>query len=443
MTQFLRSRPVRGSVRNALATTIIVAIALAVTGQSRAFDPASGDYAKDDPLDIRIMAYNTQGNFIADPTADPEFNRIITAINPDIISFEEIPSSLSASDIQTRLNTLRPVGGAGWQVYLGKLGGTRDVIASRFPLTLTRQDTIPVSSTRGVTIALVDLPNATYPVDIYVLSLHLKCCGNPGGSEDDSRQRSADAIANWLGDARGVARASGNNIVLPPDTPMFAMGDFNLVGGPQPENTIITGDIQDESTFGPDVHGDWDDSTLTDLVHIDPFTGDNFTWQGSSSFPPSRLDRMFYTDNVVTIVHSFTFNTDTMPAAVRTAIGVQAGDTLPQNSSDHLPIVADLRLVAPCPDADNDGECDATDGCPNDPLKTSPGRCGCGVVDAPADGDINADGAVNGADIAPFVEAAIAANPSQQAICHGDFDGNLAIDLDDADLLIDLIVTGG
>ncbi len=33
------------------------------------------------------------------------------------------------------------------------------------------------------------------------------------------------------------------------------------------------------------------------------------------------------------------------------------------------------------PDSDGDGTCDAIDGCPNDPLKTAPGLCGCGNVD--------------------------------------------------------------
>ncbi len=40
-----------------------------------------------------------------------------------------------------------------------------------------------------------------------------------------------------------------------------------------------------------------------------------------------------------------------------------------------------------CPDADNDGVCDANDGCPNDPNKIAPGACGCGVPDTDSDGD--------------------------------------------------------
>jgi endonuclease/exonuclease/phosphatase family metal-dependent hydrolase len=225
-------------------------------------------------------------------------------------------------------------------------------------------------------------------VDVYLLGVHLKCCGDPGGSEDESRQRSADAVANWLADARGVARSSGNNIVLPANTPMIVLGDFNLVGGPQPENTLLTGTIIDNATFGTDVKGDWDVSDLTNLNPLDPFTGNNFTWQGSQSFPPSALDRFMVTDSAFTVANKFVLNTNTMTPSALAAAGLQAGDTQPQNSSDHLPIILDLRVVDPCAtDADSDGTPDCNDGCASDPNKTAPGICGCGVADTDSDGD--------------------------------------------------------
>ncbi|MFH0907955.1 MAG: endonuclease/exonuclease/phosphatase family protein, partial [bacterium] len=325
---------------------------------TRAFDPLNGDYTKDNPLDVRLVAYNHGGNFITVPSRDAAFNRILIALNPDLICFEEFPSTVSSSTLANRLNSILPIPGGSWQIHLGLLGGTRNALASRYPLTLKRTDTIPASATRGVTLALANLPDADYgAVDVYLLGVHFKCCGDPGGSEDALRQDSADAIANWLGDARGVSRPSGNNISLPASTPMIALGDFNLVGGPQPENTLITGNILQESQYGPDVKGDWDVSDMTNLNPLDPFTGDNFTWQGSESFPPSALDRMFYTDSVVTVADSFVLNTDTMTPAALAAAGLQAGDTLPTSTSDHLPIALDLRLIT-IPECSGDGQCD-------------------------------------------------------------------------------------
>ncbi len=407
-----------------------------------AFDPLAGDYSKADPLDVRLLSYNHHGNFISDPDADEEFDRILIALAPDIICFQEFSSSVSATTIANRLNDNLPIGGAGWQIHLGLLGGTRNVLCSRYPLTLKRTDTIPPSSTRGVTIALADLPNATYPVDIYLLGVHLKCCGDPGGSEDASRQKSADAIANWLGDARGVARPSGDNVVLPEGTPMISLGDFNLVGGPQPENTILTGNIQDQDMYGPDVKGDWDVSDLTNLMPADPFTGDTFTWQGNQTFPPSALDRFFYTDSVVTVANKFILNTNTMTPAALAAAGLAAGDTLPQNTSDHLPILMDVRLVDPCAaDSDGDGANDCDDQCPADPNKTTPGNCGCGVPETPPDGDLDGDGVVDGHDLQAFVLAA-AGTPSQSDLCHANFDGLPGLDAGDIPgLVAALLVT--
>jgi hypothetical protein len=42
-------------------------------------------------------------------------------------------------------------------------------------------------------------------------------------------------------------------------------------------------------------------------------------------------------------------------------------------------------------DTDDDGTYDCNDGCPDDPNKTEPGQCGCGVPDTDTDGDGTAD----------------------------------------------------
>ena len=75
---------------------------------------------------------------------------------------------------------------------------------------------------------------------------------------------------------------------------------------------------------------------------------------------------------------------------------------------------AEVEAACACPDTDGDGICDeedncpetanphqadsdgdgvgnACDGCPNDPDKTAPGICGCGVADTDTDGDGTAD----------------------------------------------------
>jgi len=77
-------------------------------------------------------------------------------------------------------------------------------------------------------MALVDLPDAQYESDSYVINNHYACCGAPGvGSpQDDQRQQQSDAVVNWIRDAR----TPGEAIDLPPGTPIAALGDLKYDG---------------------------------------------------------------------------------------------------------------------------------------------------------------------------------------------------------------------
>ena len=74
--------------------------------------------------------------------------------------------------------------------------------------------------------------------------------------------------------------------------------------------------------------------------------------------------------------------------------------------------------VADCNDRDDDGDGtpDSLDGCPLDPLKTSPGTCGCGQADSTQ--DVDGDGAFDCVDNCPSIP-----NPSQSD-CDGDGQGD-------------------
>jgi endonuclease/exonuclease/phosphatase family metal-dependent hydrolase len=306
-----------------------------------AWNPAAGDFSKEHPTDIRVMAYNTARNFIADSTKDALFQRILQAANPDIISFEEIVDTITTSQLVTRLNTILPTSST-WTVHLGNSDGfIRTVLATRYPQSMQITDTTPTSEVRGVNAALVDLPDDVYAGDLYPMCVHLKAFA--GGTNTQRRQKACDALAKWFGDIR----TSGGAIDLPTSTPALVMGDFNFVDPDpqQPEVTLRTGDIVDNATYGPDIAPDWDATDLLDVTPSDPFTGDTDTYPSGTTNPTSRIDRIYITDSVLGVVHAFVLNTKTMTASQLAAAGLQSGDT--DNASDHLPIVADFALMVP------------------------------------------------------------------------------------------------
>ena len=67
--------------------------------------------------------------------------------------------------------------------------------------------------------------------------------------------------------------------------------------------------------------------------------------------------------------------------------------------TDNDVVTAECTCAGVVQDTDNDGTCDADD-CPNDPLKTTPGECGCGVSDVLQDYYVDADGDGYGAGVA-------------------------------------------
>jgi endonuclease/exonuclease/phosphatase family metal-dependent hydrolase len=298
------------------------------------FDPFDGSLSKDNPAYIRFLSYNVARQYPSGTSAQVQaVERVLSAVRPDIIAFQEILPTDGAA-LRNRLQTV--LGGT-WTIHEGLSDGfIRNVVASRWSQSLQRTDTSPPSSVRGTTLARIDIPPQSAPTPVYVAGIHFKCC--PGTTEDSQRQRHADAIAAWFGDAR----RPGGTITLPSLTPMVCLGDFNFGNNfsPQPRLTLINGTIQNTTTFGPAVRGDWDDTPLQEALPLDPF---NLTFQTfSTTNPGSRLDRFYFTDSVATKAQAFILNTATIPTSVRTTLGLQATDTA--TASDHLPLVVDLAL---------------------------------------------------------------------------------------------------
>lgn len=290
-------------------------------------------------LDLRVVSYNVLWDRIFPdlyPTQAAKFERVVSALDPDILHLQEI--NRSASDVADLLDEIAPVTDGNWHTYQGR----DNVIASKYPLTMTASNTIP-SGQRGQAIALVDLPDEEFGSDFYFMNNHYACCNGVAG--DPPRQRQSDAIANWLRDAK----TPGGFVDIPPGTPFAVVGDLNIVGGSQPLDTLIDGNIIDEETYGLDSLPDWDGSHLTDAhpVHNGSLSED-YTWRDDNLiFDPGRLDYIIYSDSALDMGNQFVLNTVQMSSQELTATGLQTFDVTVDSAGvtyDHLPVVVDFRL---------------------------------------------------------------------------------------------------
>lgn len=301
-----------------------------------AFNPSIGDFSKANPHYVRVMTYNLEKKFI-DGTAEENaaLDRILLSLNPDVVCFQEVVPSTSATAIATRLQTV--LGGT-WQINTGISDGFNyNAVGSRFPFISQGNDSVPASELRGLTWAFFDLPNATYSTDLYVISVHFKA--SSGASNDARRQITADAAANWFADLT----TPGGQTNLPANTPILISGDFNIADSfsQQPWTTLLTGNIINNATYGPDRPGDWDGSNIAEFLPRDCYDLDFHTHPSGSDNPSTRLDRVAYTDSVATVAQAFVFNDASMSSTQRTGAGLLLNDTA---TSDHLPFVVDFAV---------------------------------------------------------------------------------------------------
>lgn len=304
---------------------------------------------------LRVMSYNINWDSIF-PSDDPlnhdlrafdrreAFGRILRAIQPDVLCLQEINERRSAQALGDFLGQV--LGTMPW-----KAAKARDsVIASRFALQTAGYQMVTHSAIYALdqAAALVDLPDAEYAPDLYVLCAHFKS----GGALEDVRLRGqqADVI---MAHVRDFA-SPGGEIDLQAGTPFIILGDFNVYDTEPAQHlsTLLQGDIQNEDRYGEDLKPDWDASALTDASPSHNAEGiEYYTWRNDAEpFRPGTLDRILYSDSVLEVRKAFVLNTRLMTEADLAASGLLADDVLLDPASgyyDHLPLVADFVLKVP------------------------------------------------------------------------------------------------
>lgn len=267
-------------------------------------------------VQIRLVTWNMLRDGMFDRDRAPAFQQILTALQPDLIAFQEVYNRTGKS-VQKKLEAW--LGGTWYTIQVGDL-----VTASRYPFVEAWTDTYQP----------LDAPH-TFPVLIEVhgerlilFNAHLRCC-----DADAERQEQVDRVIAFLRDAQ-----------FPGSPGLIFAGDLNLVGDAQQLTTLLTGDIADEAQFGPDHLPDWDATPLADLLPRQTHAPFAYTWRDDrDTFAPGRLDYVLFTDSILTPVHSFIFLTETLPPDLLAQYGLEPGDSL--LASDHLPVVVDFLMV--------------------------------------------------------------------------------------------------
>ena len=271
----------------------------------------------------RLVTYNTLNTGILESDRQPKFQRIIQALDPDIIALQEHSEWNEIGDI---ISSWFPED-TWYQGYT-----FRDlVVLSKYPI--INQANL-ISSERTM-CALLQTDDPINPY-LLILNSHFSCCDN-----DDDRQEQVDELVQVLREWR---LNDNGPFDLPEGTPMFHVGDFNFVGYREQIETVTAGNIQDEGNYGSDFPLDWDGTAITDLFSRQTHKRMAYTWRSDgSSFNPGKLDYVLYTDSNLSILNHFVLNTLAMPGSILNEWELEAEDT--NEASDHLPRIVDFMVT--------------------------------------------------------------------------------------------------
>lgn len=248
---------------------------------------------------VRIMSWNVlrDAPFKGDNLAP--FRRVLSAVRPDIVIFQEIYDTPTEELLTLFRNTLQLPSSSRWEI-----ARNYDCITvSRYPI----ENSWPVD---GNLVSRLETEEAL-GYQLLIVNAHLPCCtSGESGRVSESRR-----ILNLL--------EIRLNEITPAPQSLIIGGDLNS-GGLAPELIDLT-------------------TALLPLEMASPrhlYAYDQYTWGSlGSSFGSSKLDFILFDPATLLRQKAFILDTDLVPADALSALRLEANDTF---VSDHLPLVLDL-----------------------------------------------------------------------------------------------------
>lgn len=338
--------------RRLLLSTFLLLL-IAGSGVSAQETSVAEIFQRQHEVDLRVMCWNVRLESVVPPDGErsASFIRIVRAVDPDLIALQEIMRPDSTEKISSLMDSEFPLpDGKSWSVH----SVADNMLISRFPLRRTAGELVakyPYPELGvpdfhyGYAAALLKGHDNHSDLDFYVVAMHNK--SGVGEENERLRQLQSDSIARWIRDVRDDA----SPIALATGTPIVILGDMNVLTNAsfQPFETLLTGNIIDEANFGSDFDIDWDGTDLADARPSHNGRGEYFyTWRMDDiQFDPGALDRVIYTDSVLSIEQSVVLDTTTMPAEDLSSVGLFRNDVLfggKPGFFDHLPLIVDFSV---------------------------------------------------------------------------------------------------
>jgi len=262
--------------------------------------------------------------------------------DPDIIVLVQVASGMTEGDIRDMLDGLRGPADTTWFVSSRGVGdyehtviAGRDTVRelpdfARVPYPAAGEAAVRADIPAGEavpprdTVSFARTNGAMVRVDgrsVFVVGLHLTCCGTPGSWRETRRRLGAGAVRDRI---RAVLSRGS-------PTPLVVAGDLNLVSGRAALDTLLA--TAAEPPLGP--------MRRVDAVHPDGWT--DWTWDGRGTpFNGGRLDNVLYSSGSLTAVDARVWDTEFMPPDTLRAHALAPGTSA--GIGRHRPVVVDFRF---------------------------------------------------------------------------------------------------